>query len=149
MQNVYFQKSLTDLLSEPFAKAPQLRKQKSKGPRVVSKVPSWSQAQLQEAIESVITQKLRFTQASSRYGIPKGTLYDNILGKTKRMNILDTVGLTETQEQLVMEFCCAVSSMPYNRRTSCSLKDVTLFITRLMSKEGNEEFQLSKREAFK
>jgi hypothetical protein len=148
VQNVYYQTSLTNLLSETFAKAP-LQKQKSKGLRVVSNVPSWSQAQLQEAIESVITQKLRFTQASSKYGIPKGTLYDNILGKTKRMNILDTVGLTGSQEQLVLEFCCEVSSMPYNRRTSCTLKNVTLFITSLKRKEGNEEFHLSKREAFR
>ena len=55
----------------------------------------------------------------------------------------------ETQELVVLEFCCEVSSMPYNRRTSCSLKDVTLFITSLKRKEGDEEFQLSKREAFK
>ena len=81
VQNVLFQTSLKNLLSEPFSKVPQLRKQRSKRQSVVSKVPSWSQVQLQEAIESVITQKLRFTQASSRYGIPKGTLYDNILGE--------------------------------------------------------------------
>merc|ERR1719336_152779 len=35
-----------------------------KSPAGVSKLPSWSQAQLQDAIEAVITQRLRFTQAS-------------------------------------------------------------------------------------
>ena len=148
VQNVHFQTSLKNLLSEPLSKDPQIRKQRSKR-GVISKVPSWSQVQLQEAITSVITQKLRFTQASSRYDIPKGTLYDNILGKSKRMKILEKVGLTVTQELSVLEFCCEVSSMPYNRRTSCSLKDVTLFITSLKRKEGDEEFQLSKREAFR
>ena len=93
------------------------------------KLPSWSQSQLQDAIESVITQRLRFTQASARYGIPKGTLYDNILGKSKRMQVLDQVGLTDTQELSVLEFCCEVSSMPYNRRTSRSLKDIIQYIS--------------------
>ena len=83
-----------------------------------SKLPNWSQSQLQDAIESVITQRLRFTQASARYGIPKGTLYDNILGKSKRMQVLDQVGLTDTQEVSVLEFCCEISSMPYNRYSS-------------------------------
>ena len=114
-----------------------------------SKLPSWSQSQLQEAIESVITQKLRFTQASMRYGIPKGTLYDNILGKSKRMVVLDQVGLTETQELSVLEFCCEVSSMPYNRRTSRSLKDIIQYISALKEEEGEKEFQLSMRQGFR
>ena len=38
-----------------------------KSPAGVSKLPSWSQAQLQDAIEAVITQRLRFTQASARW----------------------------------------------------------------------------------
>ena len=54
----------------------------------------------------------------ARYGIPKGTLYDNILGKSKRMQVLDQVGLTDTQEVSVLEFCCEISSMPYNRYSS-------------------------------
>ena len=115
-----------------------------------SKLPSWSQSQLQEAIESVITQKLRFTQASMRYGIPKGTLYDNILGKSKRMVVLDQVGLTETQELSVLEFCCEVSSMPYNRRTSRSLKDIIQYISALKeTEEGEKDFQLSMRQGFR
>merc|ERR1719430_440618 len=114
-----------------------------------SKVPPWSQSQLQEAIESVITQKLRFTQASAKYGIPKGTLYDNILGKSKRMLVLEQVGLTETQEMSVLEFCCEISSMPYNRRTSRSLRDIREFITMLKTKEGKTEFTMSMRQGFK
>lgn len=114
-----------------------------------SKLPSWSQSQLQEAIESVITQQLRFTQASSRYGIPKGTLYDNILGKSKRMLILEQIGLTEAQELSVLEFCCEISCMPYNRRTSRSLKDVIQFITTLKQEEGKKEFHITMREGFR
>ena len=114
-----------------------------------SKVPPWSQSQLQEAIESVITQKLRFTQASAKYGIPKGTLYDNILGKSKRMLVLEQVGLTETQEMSVLEFCCEISSMPYNRRTSRSLRDIREFITMLKTKEGTTDFTMSMRQGFK
>merc|ERR1719309_1286071 len=37
-------------------------KSKSKDLASNSKIPSWSQCELQEAIESVITQQLRFTQ---------------------------------------------------------------------------------------
>merc|ERR1712012_810634 len=114
-----------------------------------SKVPPWSQSQLQEAIESVITQKLRFTQASAKYGIPKGTLYDNILGKSKRMLVLEQVGLTENQEMSVLEFCCEISSMPYNRRTSRSLRDIREFITMLKTKEGKADFTMSMRQGFK
>ena len=113
------------------------------------KLPSWSQSQLQDAIESVITQRLRFTQASARYGIPKGTLYDNILGKSKRMQVLDQVGLTETQEMSVLEFCCEISNMPYNRRTSRSLSDIMQFITKLKHQEDKSEFRLSARQGFK
>ena len=114
-----------------------------------SKVPPWSQNQLQEAIEAVITQKLRFTQASAKYGIPKGTLYDNILGKSKRMLVLDQVGLTEDQEVSVLEFCCEISSMPYNRRTSRSLRDIREFIAMLKSKGGKGDFLMSMRQGFK
>ena len=113
------------------------------------KLPSWSQSQLQDAIESVITQRLRFTQASARYGIPKGTLYDNILGKSKRMQVLDQVGLTDTQEMSVLEFCCEISNMPYNRRTSRSLRDIIQFITNLKHQEEKSEFSLSTRQGFK
>ena len=113
------------------------------------KLPSWSQSQLQDAIESVITQRLRFTQASARYGIPKGTLYDNILGKSKRMQVLDQVGLTDTQEMSVLEFCCEISNMPYNRRTSRSLRDIMQFITKLKQQEEKSEFSLSTRQGFK
>ena len=113
------------------------------------KLPSWSQSQLQDAIESVITQRLRFTQASARYGIPKGTLYDNILGKSKRMQVLDQVGLTDTQEMSVLEFCCEISNMPYNRRTSRSLRDIIEFITKLKHQGEQSEFCLTTRQGFK
>ena len=113
------------------------------------KLPSWSQSQLQDAIEAVITQRLRFTQASARYGIPKGTLYDNILGKSKRMQVLDQVGLTDTQEMSVLEFCCEISNMPYNRRTSRSLRDIIQFITGLKHQEDKSEFSLTTRQGFK
>ena len=113
------------------------------------KLPSWSQSQLQDAIEAVITQRLRFTQASARYGIPKGTLYDNILGKSKRMQVLDQVGLTDTQELSVLEFCCEISNMPYNRRTSRSLRDIIQFITGLKHQEDKSEFSLTTRQGFK
>ena len=114
-----------------------------------SKLPNWSQSQLQDAIESVITQKLRFTQASAKYGIPKGTLYDNILGKSKRMLVLDQVGLTEAQELSVLEFCCEISSMPYNRRTSKSLSDIIKFIAKIKQDEKKDDFQISMRQGFK
>merc|ERR1712072_513915 len=78
-----------------------------------------------------------------------GTLYDNILGKSKRMQVLDQVGLSEAQEVPVLEFCCEISSMPYNRRTSKSLADIIAFITEVKSKEAGGDFQLSMRQGFK
>lgn len=78
-----------------------------------------------------MTQKMRFTQASTRYGIPKGTLYDNILGKSKRMAVLEEAGLTSYEEEGVLEFCCQVSISPYNRRTKKSLRSVLNFVEKL------------------
>lgn len=95
------------------------------------KTPTWTQNQLKEAIEAVVTQQMRFTQASMKYGIPKGTLYDNILGKSKRMAVLEEAGLTPSEENAVLEFCCDVSVSPYNRRTKKSLKDVLNFVENL------------------
>ena len=114
-----------------------------------TKLPNWSQSQLQDAIESVITQKLRFTQASAKYGIPKGTLYDNILGKSKRMQVLEQVGLTESQELSVLEYCCEISSMPYNRRTSRALSDIIQYIIKMKQQEGKDDFSISMRQGFK
>lgn len=91
----------------------------------------WTQDQLKEAIDAVVNQKMRFTQASSRYGIPKGTLYDNILGKSKRMAVLEEAGLTAMEEQAVLEYCCDVSVSPYNRRTKRSLAAVLNFVEKL------------------
>merc|ERR1719150_1285915 len=137
------------LLSRETAKSPRQTKTGDRHLHQNCKLPSWSQSQLQDAIESVITQRLRFTQASARYGIPKGTLYDNILGKAKRMQVLDQVGLTETQELSVLEFCCEISNMPYNRRTSRSLRDIMQFVTGLKQQEHHSDFSLSTRQGFK
>lgn len=92
------------------------------------KAPTWTQSQLKEAIQAVVTQQMRFTQASVHFGIPKGTLYDNILGKTKRMQALDEAGLTSDEETAVLEFCCQISASPYNRRTRKSLSEVLNFV---------------------
>merc|ERR1711892_538095 len=66
-----------------------------------------------------------------------------------RMAVLDQVGLTETQELSVLEFCCEISSMPYNRRTSRSLKDIIQCIAGLKKKDGEKDFQLSMRQGFR
>lgn len=78
-----------------------------------------------------MTQRMRFTQASAHFGIPKGTLYDNILGKTKRMQALEEAGLTPDEETAVLEFCCQISASPYNRRTRKSLNEVLAFVQSL------------------
>lgn len=95
------------------------------------KAPSWTQDQLKEAIASVVTQKMRFTQASTIYNIPKGTLYDNILGKSNRMEVLERSGLTAIDENAVLSFCCDLSVSPYNRRTRKPLFEVLQFIFQL------------------
>lgn len=106
------------------------------------KVPTWTQAQLKEAIQAVVTQQMRFTQASTYFGIPKGTLYDNILGKTKRMQALEEAALSQEEETAVLEFCCQISESPYNRRTRKSLNDVLTFVQSLRQrKDPSFEFK--------
>lgn len=105
------------------------------------KAPTWTQKQLKEAIQAVVTQQMRFTQASVHYGIPKGTLYDNILGKTKRMQALEEAGLTTEEETAVLEFCCQISASPYNRRTHKTLPEVLTFIQSLrLNRDSSFEF---------
>lgn len=79
----------------------------------------------------MITQRKRFTQASTKYGIPKGTLYDNILGKANRLKALEDMELKSVEEDAVLEYCCETSVMPYNRRTNKSLKEILTFIENL------------------
>ena len=98
------------------------------------KTPSWCQAQLKEAISCILTQQMRFTQASAKFKIPKGTLYDNILGKTKRSRMLEEIGLSCEQERAVLEFACDIVLMPYNRRTSRPLIAIVNFVKSIMSK---------------
>ena len=112
------------------------------------KFPQWTQTQMFQAINCVIKQQLRFTQASVKFGIPKGTLYDNILGKSSRMKVLDEVGLTGEQEQEVLEFCCEISRMPYNRRTSTSLQAVGQFVIKLKHQAGQTDFSMSSKTMF-
>ena len=123
------------------------KRNKTKNPAGV-KYPTWTQCQMFEAINCVITQKLRFTQASVKFGIPKGTLYDNILGKASRMKVLDTIGLTNSQELAVLEFCCEVSLMPYNRRTTHSLEAVRSFVIKLKKEAGDKGFSMDLKLSF-
>lgn len=74
---------------------------------------------------------MRFTQAATHYAIPKGTLYDNILGKSKRMAVLDDAGLETDEERSVLDYCCYTSVSPYNRRTKKSLKEILAFVVKL------------------
>lgn len=74
---------------------------------------------------------MRFTQAATLYGIPKGTLYDNILGKSKRMAVLDEAGLLASEELAVLDFCCETNVSPYNRRTKKKLKEILPYVEKL------------------
>lgn len=76
---------------------------------------------------------MRFTQASALYNIPKGTLYDRILGKSNRMRALDKAGLDAADESEVLGFCCDLSLSPYNRRTRKPLSEILEFVYKLKS----------------
>lgn len=104
--------------------------------------------QLNEAIDSVISQKLRFTQASCKYNIPKGTLYDNILGKSNRMEVLSRSGLNDGDDIVILDFCCDHSHSPYNRRTRKSLPQIMDFVYRL-DNCNHHAFDSSKKFAFR
>ena len=92
---------------------------------------------------------MRFTQAASKFKIPKGTLYDNILGKSGRMAALQEVGLTQAEEERVLEFCCQVGSMPYNRRTNRSLKEVVAMVEGMRKKKGKAIRVGTKKQGFR
>ncbi|KAG8223886.1 hypothetical protein J437_LFUL004722 [Ladona fulva] len=91
---------------------------------------------------------MRFTQASARFGIPKGTLYDNILGKSKRMMVLEEAGLTSDEEKAVLEYCCQTSILPYNRRTKKSLAAVVSFVEKLRQ-ERDPDFRFTGLSGFR
>lgn len=74
---------------------------------------------------------MRFTQASALYNIPKGTLYDKILGKANRMKVLDRAGLDTADENAVLGFCCDLTLSPYNRRTRKPLTEILEFVFKL------------------
>ncbi|XP_053685549.1 uncharacterized protein LOC128735089 [Sabethes cyaneus] len=103
------------------------------------KAPAWNWNQLQEAIAAVVTQRLRFTQASAQYNIPKGTLYDNILGKAHRMAVLQDLALSPAEEAAVLEFCCDTTNSPYNKRTKKSLKSILEFLARFEAYRGKAD----------
>lgn len=103
------------------------------------KAPAWNWSQLQEAIAAVVTQRLRFTQASAKYNIPKGTLYDNILGKSHRMAVLQELPLNPAEEAAVLDFCCDTSISPYNKRTKKSLKSILEFLARFDTFRARED----------
>ena len=92
---------------------------------------------------------MRFTQASSHFNIPKGTLYDNILGKSKRMLVLDELGLDSEDEEAVLDFCCETSVMPYNRRTNKSLESIVAFVEKLKQAKGQPAFKLGNLMGFR
>lgn len=97
---------------------------------------------MRDAINAVVTQKMRFTQAAVRFNIPKGTLYDNILGKSNRMQVLEEANLNAAEETAVLEFCCDVSISPYNRRTKKTLASILEFVRKIKNKsEAVESFQ--------
>lgn len=110
---------------------PYLFQLENENPSTKLKAPSWTADQLREAIDSVVTQKMRFTQASMKFNIPKGTLYDNILGKSNRMEVLLKSGLSANDENAVLEYCCDLSASPYNRRTRKPLTEILQFVYRL------------------
>lgn len=91
---------------------------------------------------------MRFTQAATHFVIPKGTLYDNILGKSKRMLVLDEAGLTISEEKAVLEFCCDTSVSPYNRRTRKSLSEVLKFVEKLR-KDKESAFRFNELTGFR
>ncbi len=90
--------------------------------------PLLAQAQLQAAVEAVVGQRMRFTTAAAKFGVPKATLYDNVLGKTGRMDALDAVSLSERQEAAVVAFCCGAAASAFNRRSHRSLREVVRFV---------------------
>lgn len=114
------------------------------------KAPAWSSNQLQEAIAAVVTQRLRFTQASAQYNIPKGTLYDNILGKAHRMAVLQELALSPEEEAAVLNFCCDTATSPYNKRTKRSLSSILEFISHFQSfRDKGDQFKFGGKPGFR
>ncbi|EAT42948.1 AAEL005566-PA [Aedes aegypti] len=113
------------------------------------KPPVWNSNQLQEAITAVVTQQSSITQASNQYNVPKGTLYDNILGKRNRMAILHELVLSENEEDAILNFACSMSHKTHSKRTKQSLSSVLDFMSRFgCFQEKAERFKFGGIAAF-
>lgn len=113
------------------------------------KPPVWNSNQLQEAITAVVTQQTGISQASKQYNVPKGTLYDNILGKGNRMAILHELVLSENEEDAILNFACSMSHKTHSKRTKQSLSSVLDFMSRFgCFQEKAERFKFGGIAAF-
>lgn len=74
--------------------------------------------------------------------------YDNILGKSNRMEVLAKSGLNTHDENTILEFCCDLSASPYNRRTRKPLSEILQFVYR-MENCNHQVFDENERFAYR
>ncbi|XP_062559695.1 putative zinc finger protein 840 [Armigeres subalbatus] len=97
---------------------------------------------LENAITEIVTDVISFGMASVQYDIPKATLYDNILGKKKRMERLHEIPLSPKEVEELLKFSCKNPKYSKIRHLRQPLNAVRDFMTRFpVFREKAEEFK--------
>ncbi|KXJ76484.1 hypothetical protein RP20_CCG009600 [Aedes albopictus] len=105
---------------------------------------------MQEAIVAVVSQQCGISQASTQYGVPKGTLYDNILGKDNRMNVLQELPFSPEEEDAILNFACLLSPGAQSKRAIRSLCSILEFMSQFPCfQEKAEQFKFGGIPGFK
>ncbi|XP_029731931.1 zinc finger protein 345 [Aedes albopictus] len=126
------------------------RRQRVKLPGTGPKPKVWNSNQMQEAIVAVVSQQCGISQASTQYGVPKGTLYDNILGKDNRMNVLHELPFSPEEEDAILNFACLLSPGAQSKRAIRSLCSILEFMSQFPCfQEKAEQFKFGGIPGFK
>lgn len=99
-------------------------------------------SKLEDAIAEIVTDGVTFSMASVQYDIPKATLYDNILGKKKRMEWLQELPLSPEEEAEILKFSCRSNRHLKTRYVRQPLNVIRDFMTRFaVFREKADEFK--------
>jgi len=99
---------------------------------------------LEQAVRKVVSYKMTPKQALQIYNLTPKVLFDYLLGETDedRMAILKKVNLKSADEDRVIQFCT-------ENEDHLSYKSVISFVKDLKHKDGDEDFTLSRLEAYR
>merc|ERR1711915_1029579 len=109
-----------------------------------SEEESESENPLETAVRKVVSYRMTPKQALSIYNLTPKVLFDNLLGETDndRMSILKKVNLSLSGEKKVINYC-------KQNEAQLSYKAVINCVRDLKVKDGNQDFSLTRLEAYR